>query len=165
MTRPDLAAHDILAALNRHGVDYVVIGAFAAIAQGVPLAATADIDVTPSRDPENLARLSAALDELGAGIRVDDVDEGLPFRHDKRSLAAVDMLNLTCPAGDFDLVFVPAGTTGGYDDIAPRSVGIVVGGQAARAASIEDVARSKEEVGREKDLRTLPIIRRFLQDR
>jgi hypothetical protein len=33
VTRPELSAEDILAVLNRHRVDYVVIGAFAAIAQ------------------------------------------------------------------------------------------------------------------------------------
>lgn len=59
-TRPDLSAEDILAALNHQGVRYVVIGAFAAIAQGAPIDATYDVDVTPQRDPENLQRLSLA---------------------------------------------------------------------------------------------------------
>ena len=31
MSRPELSAEDILAVLNRHHVDYLVIGAFAAI--------------------------------------------------------------------------------------------------------------------------------------
>ncbi|HWF14692.1 MAG TPA: hypothetical protein VG244_00785 [Acidimicrobiales bacterium] len=84
MTRPDLSAEDILAILNRHQVDYIVIGAFAAIAQGAPLEATHDVDVTPRRDSENLRRLSAALTELDARIRVDDLDEGLAFAHDPR---------------------------------------------------------------------------------
>jgi len=46
---------------NRHRVDYIVIGAFAAIAQGAPIEATHDVDVTPRRDEENLRRLSEAL--------------------------------------------------------------------------------------------------------
>ena len=33
MNRPELEAEDILAALNQHGVEYVIIGAFAAVAQ------------------------------------------------------------------------------------------------------------------------------------
>ena len=108
MKRPELSAEDILAVLNRHGVDYVVIGAFAAIAQGVPLEATHDVDVTPRRDDENLRRLSAALDELDARIRVDGLEEGLPFDHDASSLGSMATLNLTCAAGDFDIVFAPA---------------------------------------------------------
>ena len=111
MKRPELSVEDIVAVLNRHGVDYVVIGAFAAIAQGVPLEATHDVDVTPSRGAENLGRLSAALDELDARIRVDDNEEGLAFDHDAASLTAMAMLNLTCAAGDFDIVFSPAASS------------------------------------------------------
>jgi hypothetical protein len=68
VTRPDLSAEDILAVLNRHQVDYIVIGAFAAIAQGAPLEATHDVDVTPRREAENLRRLSAALTEPGVEV-------------------------------------------------------------------------------------------------
>jgi hypothetical protein len=75
LTRPDLSAEDILAILNRHQVDYMVVGAFAAIAQGAPLQATHDLDVTPRRDTENLRRPSVTLTELDARIRVDDLDE------------------------------------------------------------------------------------------
>lgn len=164
MTRPDLRAEHIVAALNRHRVEYVIIGAFAAIAQGAPIAATYDIDVTPRRNHDNLTRLSDALGHLDARIRVDTVEEGLPFDHDARSLARVDMLNLTCAAGDFDLVFAPASAPHGYDDLVSHSVAIRIGDQAARAASLADVLRSKEEAGRGKDIRALPILRRFLRD-
>lgn len=142
----------------------MVIGAFAAIAQGAPIEATYDIDVTPQRDPENLERLSLALRDLHAGIRVDDVEEGLPFSHNANSLARMEMLNLTCPAGDFDIVFSPAGVPAGYEDLVPRSVLITVGGQDVRAASLADVVHSKEEAGRDKDVRNLPALRRFLRD-
>lgn len=162
--RPQLSAEDILAAFNTRAVRYVLIGAFAAIAQGAPIEATYDIDVTPQRDPENLERLSLALDDLDARIRVDDLDEGLPFSHDARSLARMDMLNLTCPAGDFDIVFSPAGAPAGYEDLAPRSVLITVGRQNVQAASLTDVVHSKEEAGRDKDIRVLPALRRFLRD-
>jgi hypothetical protein len=94
--RPPLRAEDILAAFNTREVRYVLIGAFAAIAQGASIEATYDIDVTPRRDPVNLERLSLALDDLDARIRVDDLEEGLPFSHDALSLARMDMLNLTC---------------------------------------------------------------------
>jgi hypothetical protein len=127
--RSELSAEDILAAFNRHGVRYLVIGAFAAIAQGAPIDATYDVDVTPQRDPENLQQLSLALADLDARIRVDDLEEGLPFVHGACSLAHLEMLNLTCPAGDFDIVFSPAGSPAGYEDLAPRAVLITVGDQ------------------------------------
>jgi hypothetical protein len=165
LKRPELSAEDILAVLNRHRVDYLVIGAFAAIAQGAPLEATHDVDVTPRRDRENLGRLSHALEELDARIRVDDLEEGLPFDHDATSLGATEMLNLTCAAGDFDIVFTPAAAPGGFDDMVGSSVRARVGREDVALASLEDVLRSKEEVGREKDVRAALVIRAHLRDR
>ena len=76
----------------------------------------------------------------------------------------MDMLNLTCPAGDFDIVFFPAGAASGYEDLDPRSVVIRVGEQEVRAASLSDIVRSKEQAGRDKDIRVLPALRRYLRD-
>ena len=101
---------------------------------------------------------------LGARIRVDLPEEGLEFSHDAKSLGAMEMLNLTCPAGDFDLVFTPAAAPGGYEDLEPASVMIGIGEQTARAASVADVLRSKEEAGRDKDIRSLPLLRRFVRE-
>lgn len=123
------------------------------------------MDVTPRRGEENLRRLSRALDELDARIRVDDLEEGIPFDHDATSLAAMEMLNLTCAAGDFDIVFAPAAAPGGFDDLAGSSVRARVGDEEVALASLEDVLRSKEEVGREKDVRAALVIRSHLKDR
>ena len=64
MTEP-LNAAAIVDVLNRHGVRFVVIGAFAAIAQRAPIPATRDIDLTPDSSSKNLTRLSTALKVLG----------------------------------------------------------------------------------------------------
>jgi hypothetical protein len=64
---------------NRHELEYVVIGAFAAIAQGVPQPATYDVDVTPRRGLQNLECLSVALTERDARMRDSDPSEGLAF--------------------------------------------------------------------------------------
>lgn len=47
----------------------------------------------------------------------------------------MDMVNLTCEAGDFDIVFHPAGAPSGYEDLAACLVLISVGDQDPRAAS------------------------------
>ena len=60
----------IVAALERHRVEYVVIGGAAAQARGWP-EPTDDIDFTPERSEGNLLRLAAAVAELDAGFRVD----------------------------------------------------------------------------------------------
>lgn len=53
----------ILATLKRHKIDFVVIGAYAAVTQGWS-EPTSDIDITPSRDVGNLQRLATGLRDV-----------------------------------------------------------------------------------------------------
>jgi hypothetical protein len=62
-------------------VRYVIIGAFAAVAQQAPDTSHMRHRPDPEASQENLARLSPALKELGAWIRTEAVPEGLPFSH------------------------------------------------------------------------------------
>jgi hypothetical protein len=55
---------DLFAALDRHRVDYVVIGGLAVSLHGIERA-TMDIDVTVAMTPDNLAALIEAARELG----------------------------------------------------------------------------------------------------
>jgi hypothetical protein len=160
-----LNAAAIVEVLNRYGVRYVVIGAFAAIAQRAPIPATRDIDFTPDTSPENLARLSAALKDLGARIRMDAVEAGLPFDHDGRSLAASSVWNLFCSYGEFDISFAPSGIAGGYEDLALRALAVRVGTVETMVADLSDVIRSKEAAGRPKDLQVLPALYRLDRQR
>lgn len=157
---PELNAAAIVAVLNRHQVRYVIIGAFAAIAQQAPIPATRDIDLTPEPSQENLARLSLALRELGARIRTEAVPEGLPFSHDAVSPAAADGWNLICAEGEFDISFRPSGFDGGYAQLAANAHRLRVGEVEVVVADLADVIRSKESAGRPKDLRVLPLLYR-----
>ncbi len=56
-------AKRILAALERNGVDYVLIGSMAMAAHGL-VRATRDLDFFVSPQPENVARLKRTLKEL-----------------------------------------------------------------------------------------------------
>ena len=96
---PGLDAPAILAIFDRHQVEYVVVGGYAANLHG-STRVTTDIDVTPNRTHTNLARLAAALRDLGGGIRVDDLDHGLAFDASPASLAGMLTLNLRTPHGD-----------------------------------------------------------------
>jgi hypothetical protein len=69
---PDLDIAAVVRTLNAHGVRYVVIGGVAAMVHSLPLPATVDIDVTPSRDSKNLERLAEAFDDLEAGLLTAD---------------------------------------------------------------------------------------------
>jgi hypothetical protein len=155
-----LDAAAIVAVMNRHGVRYVVIGAFAAIAQQAPIAPTRDIDFTPDDSLENLGRLSDALRELDARIRTGPDDGGLRFDHDARSLRRADMWNLICMYGEFDISFRPAGYAEGYAQLVGRAHRVAVDGVEVLVADLDDVIRSKELAGRPKDLRVLPALYR-----
>jgi hypothetical protein len=161
----DLDAAAIVSVLERHGVQYVVIGAFAAIAQQAPIGPTRDVDFTPNDTAANLRRLSAALDELDARIRTDSVDGGLPFDHDAKSLRRAAVWNLICRHGEFDISFRPSGFDGGYAQLASRAHRMVIQGVELLVADLDDVIRSKEAAGRPKDVQVLPVLYRHRAQR
>ena len=162
---PAFSPAAIVAALNRHEVRYVVIGAFAAIAQRAPIPATRDIDIAPDASTENLARLSRALTDLGARIRTGAEPSGLPSGHDATSLAAAEVWNLICADGEFDISLHPAGFACGYAQLAPGAHRLRVGNVEVVVADLADVIRSKESAGRPKDLQVLPRLYRHLTAR
>ncbi len=156
--RPDL----ILEVLVRHGVEFVLIGGTAAAAHGSPHL-TQDIDVCHKVERDNLERLSAALVELDAKIRVPDDEEALPFDRSAPFLERCLVWNLTTRHGDLDLSSVPTGT-GGYDDLRRDAADLDLGqGLVVAVASLADIVRSKEAAGREKDRLTLPTLRAMLE--
>jgi hypothetical protein len=146
--------------LTRHGVKFVLIGGFAARAQGSPLVTT-DVDVVPASDRENWSRLSSALKELDAKVRAVELDEPLPFDHDADSLAASRIWNLTTKYGDLDITQIPSGTEG-YDDLKRDAIEIELRGVRICIASLADIVRSKEAAGRDKDRLALPVLRELL---
>jgi hypothetical protein len=161
----ELDALAIVSVLNRHGVEYVVIGAFAAIAQQAPIAPTRDIDFTPEDSTENLGLLSDALRELNARIRTSADEGGLPFDHDARSLRPADVWILICRYGEFDISFRPAGFGAGYAALIGRAHRVLIEGVEMQIADLDDVIRSKELAGRPKDLRVLPALYRYRASR
>jgi len=151
----------IIKVLAKHRVRFVLIGALAARLQGFPRL-TADVDITPARDAENLVNLAAALQELDARIFTEAVPQGLPFDCNPQMLARVEMLNLVTSAGRIDVAFVPSGTEG-YDDLVQSAVRFEVYGLELKVASLEDIARSKEAAGRSQDLQDVLVIREMLR--
>jgi len=155
--------HAILAVLDSHGVRYVLIGGLAAVLHGASHVTT-DVDVVPEEAKHNLERLSAALKELGARIRVTGEPEGVPFDHSAGSLARVRVWNLQTDLGDLDLNFEPSGTRG-YDDLTRDASAMLVRGVSVSVASLADVIRSKEAAGRPRDRAALPALRELLARR
>ena len=59
---------ELLRVLTRHRVNFIVVGGVSAVLHGAPVT-TFDLDVVHARNPENVARLLSALDELEAVYR------------------------------------------------------------------------------------------------
>lgn len=145
----------IFAVLARNGVEFVLIGGYAAQLHGARQPTT-DADVSPKTTVDNLDRLSAALRELDARIRSDAVPGGLPFDTSAEALRGVSMLNLTTPFGDLDLTFSPAGFPAGYDQLIDDATPRAVDGVTIQVAALRDIIKSKSEAGRQKDILALP---------
>lgn len=151
----------LLRALAAEEVRFVLIGAMGARLHGFPRM-TADADITPAGDPENLERLARALRALDAKVYTDAVPEGLPFDVSARTLARAPLWNLTTDAGRLDIVFSPAGTEG-FDDLAPRADRFEVYGHELLVARLEDILRSKVAADRPQDRQDAIVIRRMLE--
>jgi hypothetical protein len=160
-SRNRLEPDRILTALVKRHVEFVVIGAIAAIAQGGPLI-TQDLDITPAREPGNLDRLANALKDLDARLRLPDDSSGIEFPIEPRFLGSVESWTLKTPSGDIDLLFVPSGTAG-YEDLKRSAVSVELWGQEVLVASLADIIRMKEAAGRPKDLGQLPALRQTLE--
>jgi hypothetical protein len=149
----------LLRLLDRRRVRYVLIGGLAARIHGSP-DLTEDVDITPERSRENLARLAAALREIHARLRgAEDVE--CPI--DERKLASADVFTLTTDFGMLDLCFRPAGRQT-YEQLSERAQAFEVFGLEIAVASLADIIDSKTAAGRNKDLRALPTLR-LLEER
>jgi len=151
----------VLSALAAAEVDYVVIGGVAAVLQGVPTN-TFDLDLVHARDAENRERLAGVLKGLNACYR-----EHLPG---KRIEPRVDDLEseghhlLQTDAGPVDLLGTIIGDRD-YEQLLAASIEMEVGGHAVRVLELPTLIRVKEELGRDKDLAQLHLLRHTLEER
>jgi hypothetical protein len=151
----------LIRVLAKHDVRYVLIGALAARLQGFPRL-TADADITPDGEQENLERLASALHELDAKVFTESVPEGLPFDWTANGLARAETWNLITSAGRLDLMFRPAGTEG-YYDLVRDSVDYEVFGVDLKSASLEDIIRSKQASDRPQDRQDVAVMREMIR--
>jgi hypothetical protein len=156
----------ILEVLHKHEVKCVVIGGIASTIHGANLL-TSDVDICPSLVTSDLDKLAAALTELNAVMMPTGEADGLELdwtgRNLKRWLADFRFLNLMTDYGQLDLISRPDGTEGYRDLIGAAETTDLGEGVAIRVASLEDVIRSKQAAGRQRDLAQLPTLRKLLE--
>ena len=143
----------MLQTLDRHRVNYVVIGALARVIQGAE-EVTDGLDIVPSLRPENLERLEAALSDLNATT---------PDGKQPSLTEDTTIVELTTERGELKVVPEPIGTRG-FDDIRRAATREHLGsGVRASVASVGDLARMLAAAGQETDLTKLQALRRLAE--
>lgn len=137
----------LLEPLVTRGVDFVVVGGMAGIAYGSNYPSF-DLDVAYSRDRSNVARLVAALEEIGVRLRGGPDD--LPFVLDARTIENGANFTFVTPFGDLDVLGDVAGVRT-YEELREAAVKKEVSGIPVRVASIDDLISMKRAANRTKD--------------
>src|SRR4051812_47435441 len=150
-TAPRSDIERLLAALLRHGVEFVLVGGQAEALQGSPRV-TYDLDVCYRRSPDNIANMSAALLELNARLR--GAPEGLPFRPDPRTLGAGLNFTFSTDLGDFDILG-EVEPLGAYERVVPLAETIDADGMPLRVLGVDALLAIKQHLHREKDVESI----------
>jgi hypothetical protein len=149
---PQLRLTELIAALTRNAVDFVVIGGVAAQLHRLPMPATVDLDITPSRSPENLTRLAKVFDEIDAALAtVGEYGTWFP-RHLISNWAQYDTIHLVTKFGLLDLVFAPEGSEDGFNELIRESQNLQLGKHVVRVISVSTWERLKIATKRDKDI-------------
>jgi predicted nucleotidyltransferase len=142
-----LQLEPLLEALDRHGVDFVVIGGVAGLAHGSAYP-TYDFDIAYARDLATLRRLAEALADIGVTPRGAPAD--LPFQLDAQTLANGVNFTFDTEFGSFDILGDVAGIKS-YDSLRSKSKFERIAGIDVRVAELNDLIAMKRAANRPKD--------------
>ncbi len=150
---------ELIGALAREKVEFIIVGGVAATAHGAART-TLDLDVIYARSDENLGAIVRALGPLDPYLR--GAPPGLPFRLDVETLKNGLNFTLTTLRGEIDLLgeIVGGGT---YENLAGGSVEIEVFGERCLCIGLEALIRVKRAAGRPKDLEAIAELETLLE--
>jgi uncharacterized nucleotidyltransferase DUF6036 len=149
--RPD----ELARVLNRHRVEYVVIGGIAAIRHG-SRRTTLDLDIVPEPTPANLRRLAAVLEQIDAHVRgVDAHLLGIDPR-DPETLRGGADLGLATDLGVLDVLQEVIGVD--YAQLRARAEPARLGAEEILVAHVDDLIAMKLRAGRPIDLQDVAAI-------
>ena len=170
-----LQVFELVVVLNRHEVDYLLIGGVALQAHG-HVRTTQDLDVIAAWTKENMRRLAGALGELGARLRGVDADRlGIDLTDPQQLYEGGNFL-LRTQHGDLDVFAVEQtrGAPRSYEELRARAMTLEVRGVEVLVADPEDLIRMKtaasqfrdrQEDKRRQDLDDIAVLERLRAQR
>jgi hypothetical protein len=155
MFEPD----DLLLALTRANVEFVVIGGVAVGVHGF-VRATRDLDIVPDPTPENLLRLAGLLKEIDAQHAGLDDFSAAEFPHDPTDpaqLAEGANFRLETSHGPLDILQWVSGIEAdpAYSALVREALIVGFRGTEISVCGIEHLRAMKRAAGREQDLSDL----------
>ena len=148
----------MLGVLLGEGLEFVLVGALAAVAQGAPVT-THDVDIVHRRTPENLDRLMAALAKLNARYRGRAPDSPVP--PDRKALATTGHSLFMTDLGPLDCLGAIEGGRA-YDDLVPLSVEAEMDGHLL-VLGLPTIVELKRQSSEAKDRLMLPVLEETLK--
>jgi predicted nucleotidyltransferase len=139
---------DILLLLAERGVDFVVVGGYAAAAYGSSLV-TQDVDICCDFSPENLLRLQDALKEHHPVHRM--TPKRLPLLLTPEGCRGLKNLYLETDVGQLDCLGFVLGV-GDFQVVKQQSIPIDMDGVECRLIELETLIKAKKAMGRPRDL-------------
>lgn len=161
---PVLQVEELVRLLERHKVQYVIVGGLAGTVHG-SVRGTFDIDLVPEWTDANLERLASALREAGAELHRRGDEDPVELPIDAATLKGFEVSTWRTRLGDVDLILgtptAKRGMLAGYDSLAARAHSREVFGITILIADLDDVIESKQALAREVDLVALPELYRL----
>jgi predicted nucleotidyltransferase len=153
----EFQADAIFEVLARHRVNFVVIGGIAVQGHGY-IRGTYDVDIIVEPTALNAARLSEALMELEAELRVTG---GLRLT-DPHQLRSAPLIPTMTRFGPLDVVHVEhvAGPPKSYEALRNGALVIKLDGIEVPVAGLSDLIRMKRAAGRDQDLADIEALTR-----
>ena len=156
---------DLFNALDRHHVDYLLIGGLAVSLHGVERA-TMDVDITVAMTPDNLAHLIGTARELKLTpvlpVPLEALGDLELLRqwHTERNLEAFALRTPDIAGVTVDVLLFPPVE---FSGMSQRATLFDVASTAIRVVAIDDLIALKQAVGRPIDLSDIEHLQRIKQ--
>jgi len=138
---------ELLAALAKGKVEFIVIGGIAVAMQGA-VRETRDLDVLCLESDTNYGRLALALSSIGARLKGAVIPLGAV---DPTLLQGMRIVTFDTGLGELDILFEAKGGIK-FGDIVANAERVAIAGEEVLVASRPDLIRMKAAAGRPRDL-------------